>query len=439
MTIGYYIAELLYNSKLIVELCFYSLREEIQQTKRDNLLFRTDSMCTRMITTTMHKLGKKYLKKVLVPIIKLIDNYQLPIEIDEVFIDNKNEDVQKNVENLMQICSNVLEKFINSIRKLSPIVCYILIECKNQVAEFFPNCALRAISAFLFFRFIFPVLTVPEKFDLVTSCDKQLRRKLIIISKILQSIFNENVPYEEQWMNPILPFIIKNITANQRVYVMLEQTIEKTQKKNTPLFSKHFTKSSSSPGLLDHQMEFILKIEEYCQLYIDELLEFKSINFWNIESATKRRIEIFDENDNQTMIINQNTLDMESSSFINWLKFLSIQPSLRTQPSSSAYSSPKQLSQSVGGADSAPTLSKPVTPRYFSPCNSPTSNSLPMSFISTPLSISILELITKFLISKSPTPAMFIYESKQEICFNTLSLLDEIIWFVCFFFKNHFF
>lgn len=242
----------------LFQACFFSLRSEIQQTTTEELLFRTDSFCTRFLSATLKNVGGKYLKSTLAPIFREVEASP-PIEthIDKLADPTERKD---NIVNLVDLCASLLGKILKSIQKINPIIAHILLEVYNQVHDIYPRAATKSLGAILFLRFLFPALTQPVQHKIVSSCSPALSRKVIIVAKIMQCIFNEVVRREDEW-SPFAPFIVKHIDTNKLVHEMLLVAVKssKVSKKHFPVVSKNeihvatnafFKLCKSSPGPL---------------------------------------------------------------------------------------------------------------------------------------------------------------------------------------------
>lgn len=77
----------------------------------------------------------------------------------------------------------------------------------------FPNAKYTAVGAFIFLRFFCPAIVAPEAEGLVaTPPSKEMRRGLLLIAKVIQSLAN-NVLFgtKEPYMFPLNQFLVENI------------------------------------------------------------------------------------------------------------------------------------------------------------------------------------------------------------------------------------
>lgn len=54
----------------------------------------------------------------------------------------------------------------------------------------------------------FPGLTALSQ----SECSRDLRRNLLILSKLLQNVYNQATHVKESWMEPMMPFVKQHIT-----------------------------------------------------------------------------------------------------------------------------------------------------------------------------------------------------------------------------------
>lgn len=184
--------------------------KEVELSDSMQTLFRGNSFGSKIMAFCFKIYGTGYLKSLLEPLLKqLFDKPLLSYEVDSARID-KNEDIDENRKNLLNLTKKVFDAIINSLNQF-PIQLKLMCRCLNKVLQkrysnF--NQSASVIGTILFLRFINPVIVSPYETGII---DKQLnsktKRGLMLMSKIMQNIAN-NVEFSKEqhmlWFNDFL-------------------------------------------------------------------------------------------------------------------------------------------------------------------------------------------------------------------------------------------
>lgn len=125
-------------------------------------------------------------------------------------------DEDLNILELQLKCQKILSQITLSYPQLPSQLCLILQHIKQSLSENMPDSVGLAVGNFLFLRFINPAILNPETFGLCESWEgrkvsDQMRRVLVLVTKVLQNLANEQAfGKKEAFMEPLNDFIIKN-------------------------------------------------------------------------------------------------------------------------------------------------------------------------------------------------------------------------------------
>lgn len=233
------------------------LQVQFEKTSEFNELLRANTPASRMMTTyTRRGPGQQYLKHVLADTLNHVierasDNLDInPVKIYEQMINQMEtetgetsclprtvspEDAASNVQvqqilepraaKLMELAQTVLDTVISSLEEIPYGIRWICKQIRSLTIQKYPTasegsiCSL--IGGFFFLRFINPAIVTPQSNMLVDlQPDKNARRALTLIAKMLQNLANKPTFNKEAYMNAMEPFIIEN---KERVLKFLAQ------------------------------------------------------------------------------------------------------------------------------------------------------------------------------------------------------------------------
>ncbi|RKP04719.1 Rho GTPase activation protein, partial [Thamnocephalis sphaerospora] len=222
-------------------------------------LLRANTPVSRMMTTyTRRGPGQTYLKHVLSESInRLIEDRDTDLEINPLKVYERmvkemedrgepcdlprgvsgdmaaeNEDVQKiiapRLEKLMDIANAFLDTIMSSMEHVPYGIRWICKQIRSLTKRKYPNateysvCSL--IGGFFFLRFINPAIVTPNAYMLVESMpQKNPRRTLTLMAKMLQNLANKPSYSKETYMIKLNPFVDNN---KQRINKFLNELCE---------------------------------------------------------------------------------------------------------------------------------------------------------------------------------------------------------------------
>eukprot|EP01103_Thecamoeba_quadrilineata_P017176 TRINITY_DN598_c0_g3_i1.p1 TRINITY_DN598_c0_g3~~TRINITY_DN598_c0_g3_i1.p1 ORF type:complete len:480 (-),score=85.64 TRINITY_DN598_c0_g3_i1:42-1481(-) len=200
------------------DLLRWSISREIKNTQSGPTLFRGISVATKLLGLySFDRLGLKYLKKTLLSLVSEVTTCKASFEIDpNKALESGCIDVKKNLERLLNICQELLDKIFRTYEKFPLPIRALFRYTREEVDKKFPEMQRLAIGGLLFLRFLCPAIVTPEKYGLISAPPStESRRTLILISKILQNLANA-VQFDgskEAYMMGIDNFIVENLQA----------------------------------------------------------------------------------------------------------------------------------------------------------------------------------------------------------------------------------
>jgi len=200
------------NRELTLSLIKTVVEKEIIKTESPANLFRRNSMATRLLTIFAKQQGNEYLKRTLQPyMIKLVtDSVDKSYEIDPTKIEYG--DKVTNLENLKNACQGFVDAITNS-QNIPLCFVELCTFIAKVVGEKFQVSPLPAVGGFVFLRFFCPAIVSPDGNLVSIPQSKELRRGLVLCTKIIQNLAN-NVLFgvKENFMVELNEFLKSNIS-----------------------------------------------------------------------------------------------------------------------------------------------------------------------------------------------------------------------------------
>ncbi|EFA81607.1 Ras GTPase activation domain-containing protein [Heterostelium album PN500] len=219
----------------------WAIDKEIECTSNGATLFRGLSTATRLISSFYKKVGDSYLKYLLQPFVLDLCSRNFSFEIDPEKA-GKGMDVKSNLERLITITQQLLDKILDSSTFCPVSIRNILRHTQERVEKKFPEMKTTVIGGFMFLRYICPAIVAPEVFGLIQDIPTtDSRRGLVLVSKLLQNLANE-MPFggiKEEYMTYLNRFIAEN---SSRIHVFFNELAYDTN----PLHQSSINTSSNN-------------------------------------------------------------------------------------------------------------------------------------------------------------------------------------------------
>ncbi|MDP2434302.1 MAG: hypothetical protein Q8P67_01000, partial [archaeon] len=246
-------------------------RMEIRSTPDSEILFRGNTIATKVMDSVQRLIGQKFLREAIGPIVNTILALQAAVELDPNRMTKKEIAIEakkgRNLSRLEGFCQLVLDCVICSIQHLPPAIrksYFILkLEIANTFGSVLDEAGLKrvrgiSISSFFFLRLVCPALLTPTLFGLATSPPSEAAsRTLTLIAKTLQNLANfVEFGAKEPYMEGLNPFIRRNM---DRMHQFLESLSE------PPVSSTHM-QQLAPPGVKLFSDGDVFLEKEYAQL-----------------------------------------------------------------------------------------------------------------------------------------------------------------------------
>jgi len=189
-----------------------AITREVKATETANLLLRSNSMATKMMTSYSQMIGVPYLRYTLCPIVEQICREPLKFEVDATRLGSEH-NVAINFRNLIGACQGLLDTIRSTLDKCPAPFRHICNHLHTQVQKRFPDRRHTAIGGFIFLRFFCPALVSPDSFGLMeTAPSREGRHVLTLIAKTMVNMAN-GIPFgtKEPAMKEMNEFILHNL------------------------------------------------------------------------------------------------------------------------------------------------------------------------------------------------------------------------------------
>ncbi|RHY29081.1 hypothetical protein DYB32_005457 [Aphanomyces invadans] len=218
----------------------WSIDMEVQSALSLATLFRSDDYSSRLLSTYAKAVGLRFIHTALADHIRALctdktkyscSDFELNIIKDPSLSDPAK--LQRNADNLMQVCQNIVDSILNHMDELPLSFVHVCRYLKEKLIERFldaeddydgSSSPIKAImGGFLFLRFICPAITTPHSYGLLDQIpDASSRRILVLVTKLL---FNCSTDVEfgvkEAYMRIVNGFIVQNAPRMAFLYTRL--------------------------------------------------------------------------------------------------------------------------------------------------------------------------------------------------------------------------
>ena len=215
-----------------------AIEAEISRTEQSNTLFRRNSMATKLLAAFCKLLGRDYLKLALGPQLRGLLAKKQDLELDPTKLP-KGQSLETNCYNLMNVSNCFLEDILNTLPhcpKQFRVISNFLSDC---VQKKFPGHEHTVVAGFMFLRFLCPAIVAPDGFGVVGSNiqDKDVRRGLVLITKVLQNLANRVSFTKEPFMHCMNPWIEQNVPFMKQLLDQMATVPEDGQTMSTIEFT----------------------------------------------------------------------------------------------------------------------------------------------------------------------------------------------------------
>ena len=206
---------------------------EVEVSDYMQTLFRGATLGSKIMAFCFKIYGATYLQGLLEPLIQdLIDSAEatednsapVTFEVDPMRL-SAGEDIEANRRNLMNITQNVFDAIMSSSDQFpsqlrSMCHCLYQVLCKRFPVSTQSN--IGAVGTVIFLRFINPAIVSPFEMGIVEkNPPPNIKRGLMLMSKILQKIANHVEFSKEQHMTCFNDFVSKNFDSGRKFFIQI--------------------------------------------------------------------------------------------------------------------------------------------------------------------------------------------------------------------------
>lgn len=225
------------------------VKGEIQRCREENTIFRSNSVASKTFKFYSRIVGINYLWKCMARVIyelEVLGNranrdqkknaesstslLRMTMEVDmERFADGGSANARSDLDsevNVLQLkltCQKLFSVLVkNGVSEIPSEFRQIFVEIDSEIMAKFNNdmAVYKAIGGFFFLRFVCPSITAPHYYGLLDRPPNETtQRQLVLISKVIQSLANMQMPgRKEKYMESMSDFIEKNMGSVVKFY-----------------------------------------------------------------------------------------------------------------------------------------------------------------------------------------------------------------------------
>ncbi|KAK0555397.1 Ras GTPase activating protein ira2 [Tilletia horrida] len=192
-----------------------AMLEEILSTPSEEMVFRSNSFRTHLLSVFVRTHGYEFLRSIIGPLVMEMASKPrgYSFEIDPSKIE-PGDSVHINQIRLEEMA----QAFIDQIRSSAPRVPAVIRELCRHIKQImdarFPNATYQGRGGFIFLRIISPAIVAPQTIDVqIPGAGRDIRRGLLLISKIIQTLVTHSLfpPHKEPFMTSLNDFLKRNI------------------------------------------------------------------------------------------------------------------------------------------------------------------------------------------------------------------------------------
>ncbi|CAO1614414.1 unnamed protein product [Parajaminaea phylloscopi] len=192
-----------------------AVEEEIEKTPSEEMVFRSNSFRTHLLSLFAKTHGYDYLRSIITPLITDMANRPAgyAYEIDPQKLD-AGESAQVNQARLEETAQTFINTICDSAAQMPAVMRELCRHIRVVMDRQFPNSRYQGVGGFMFLRFISPAIVAPQLIDMsLPGPSKTLRRGLLLVSKILQTLASNNLfsAHKEPFMIGLNDFLRSNV------------------------------------------------------------------------------------------------------------------------------------------------------------------------------------------------------------------------------------
>ncbi len=191
-----------------------AMEEEIERTPTEELVFRSNSFRTHLLSVYAKVHGYEYLRTILGPPLAELSRLKgTSYEIDPQKLE-PGESAIVNQARLEDLAQTFIDAICTSAHRVPQVLRELCRHIRVLMDSKFPNSRYQGVGGLMFLRFISPAVVAPQLIDLSEGMTtKEARRGLLLVSKILQTLASNNLfpAHKEPFMTHLNDFLKRNV------------------------------------------------------------------------------------------------------------------------------------------------------------------------------------------------------------------------------------
>lgn len=172
-------------------LLYWSSTRHVRECgEQSETLFRGTSLETKIISTYLHKRCADFVRASVTPLLNwLLLEGSATFEVDPAK-EPSQEKRAVSQKKLIEAAQLVISTVVTNTPLIPEEVCSVLRSIQSTVQSKFPAMGLRSVGSLIFLRLLCPAMVSPDTFLNFRKGTPQMRRSLILISKLVQNLAN---------------------------------------------------------------------------------------------------------------------------------------------------------------------------------------------------------------------------------------------------------
>ncbi|KAE8216200.1 hypothetical protein CF327_g640 [Tilletia walkeri] len=194
--------------------------EEILSTPSEEMVFRSNSFRTHLLSVFARTHGYEFLRSIIGPLIMEMAakprGYSFEIDPQRI---EPGDSVHINQARLEEMAQAFIDQIRASAHRVPAVLRELCRHIRHVMDARFPNSSYQGRGGFIFLRVISPAIVAPQTIDIqIPGAGRDIRRGLLLISKIIQTLVTHSLfpSHKEPFMTTLNDFLkrnIRNVTA----------------------------------------------------------------------------------------------------------------------------------------------------------------------------------------------------------------------------------
>ncbi|KIJ35291.1 hypothetical protein M422DRAFT_34700 [Sphaerobolus stellatus SS14] len=229
--------------KLIVDV-------ELSETDSPAQFLRSNNVRIRILSLFLRNHGYHYLRKMVKALISILKKYSaeesFEIEVSKV---PEGMDLTSNIDRVISVTHEFIEILASSYEDIPSTIREIARYFASVITPIWPDSKYRTLGAFFFLRFLAPVIVSPDYVNIIVDNEtKCLRRGLISVARVLQSIANQSYAVKRDYVSTNLSRFMEN--HDPIIVTFLSHVLEAEPTRGQEVENELYTGCDEADGLV---------------------------------------------------------------------------------------------------------------------------------------------------------------------------------------------